>query len=72
MADRPLDEAIATGRWTAKRKLDLVNAVLCGQLGEAEVAAIGVSADELASWRERLGRHGLDGLKAMKLQQVGR
>lgn len=60
----------ASGRWTFRRKADVVLAVERGHLTpEQAIEGLGLSADELASWRRRFKRHDFAGLRETRLQE---
>lgn len=72
-ARAPLD-ILATKweRWTPIRKLEVLNAIATGQTTTEEVQSfLGIGAEELADWQDRLARHGMDGLSVRKRQAVG-
>ena len=53
-----------TGRWTARRKAQVVDAVAAGGLTlEAACQAYELSPEELAAWKRALDRHGMEALK---------
>jgi uncharacterized protein DUF1153 len=61
-----------TGRWVAWRKAEIVTAVRSGLLSLEEACAhYRLSADELQGWSVAYGRHGLNGLKALRLPDRG-
>jgi len=56
-------------RYTARRKLELMVAADASADGGAGLlAAHGVTAEELAGWRERHRLYGVNGLKTTKVQ----
>ncbi len=56
-------------RWVARRKAQVVAAVRGGLLSiEAACKRYNLSMDEFLSWDRQIGRHGLPGLRATKLQ----
>jgi transposase-like protein len=58
-----------TFHWTPQRKAVVVEAVAAGQLTGAEIARrFAVSAEELASWRGKIGADGVPALRATRLQ----
>ena len=59
-----------TSRWVAQHKKNVANAVLYGLI-EFEDACIryDLSEEELLSWLKSMKFHGLDALKATRLQQ---
>ena len=58
-------------RWTPQRKLELLNAIYDGKTTLRQAAAEhALSVDELASWSRRYARHGRDGLKSTKTQEL--
>ena len=59
-----------TGRWTMRRKAQLIAAVRGGLMTKKEACdRCGISAEELDSWQTLLDQHGLHGLKATSLQK---
>jgi transposase-like protein len=62
---------LKTKRWTARRKASVVAAVLSGIITIEEVCQrYGLSVDEFLSWYNAMQRHGLQGLRITKLQNV--
>ena len=58
-----------TKRWVVRRKAAVVAAVREAVLSEAEaLKRYGLSAEELASWRESLEKHGVPALYATRVQ----
>ena len=56
------------GRWVAWRKAEIVTAVRGGLLSLEEACArYTLTADELDSWSLAYARHGVNGLKALRL-----
>jgi threonine dehydrogenase-like Zn-dependent dehydrogenase len=53
----------SSGRWTFKRKADLVQAVADGKLSLDELVAAGISAEEFARWQQAFDTYGHRGLK---------
>jgi hypothetical protein len=51
------------GRWTLKRKADLVQAVHAGKLTLVEVVDAGISIAEFVGWERAFKAHGRDGLR---------
>jgi hypothetical protein len=61
------------GRWGARRKADVVDAVRRGHLGLNEACTrYALSLEEFLSWQERLQRSGLAGLKMRSVQTARR
>lgn len=59
------------GRWTARRKLEVVCAVAQGVLPlEDACERYALSMDEFREWQRAFSRHGEDGLKTTKLHQT--
>lgn len=57
-----------TLRWVAWRKAEIVTAVRAGLLTLEEACArYTLTADELQGWSEAYARHGLNGLKALRV-----
>ena len=58
-----------TKRWVASRKAAVVSAVAQGLISEADACArYGLTAEELASWRDALRSHGVGALRATRIQ----
>ncbi len=58
-----------TTRWVAKRKLQIVQAVVAGLLTtEKACERYGLSGEELHEWCQAMARHGAGALQATKLQ----
>ena len=56
-------------RWTPQRKAVLLLAIDYQLLSVAEsLERFALTEEELASWRRALGRHGVPGLRATRLQ----
>ena len=56
-------------RWVVRRKAEVVEAVRKGELSFAEACQrYHLSSDELISWQDAYKHHGLEGLRAMRLQ----
>ncbi len=56
-------------RWITRRKAEVVAAVRGGLIGFNEACArYGISAEEFLSWERLLDDHGLQGLRATRLQ----
>lgn len=57
-------------RWTAQRKIDLMNDIAAGEITRlAAFTRYGVTDDELHAWERQWAAHGTEGLKATKLQE---
>jgi transposase-like protein len=66
LADLPPPD---TKRWVASRKAAVVAAVDQGLIGDAEACTrYGLTAEELASWRNALDEHGVGALRTTRLQ----
>jgi hypothetical protein len=60
-----LDELLAKGRWTPRRKASLLDAISSGALSAAVACARWqISQAELGEWLGRYARYGVGGLKA--------
>lgn len=60
----------ASGRWTFALKARVVEAIQAGEITFAQaIAALDLSAEELASWRRRYLRHGRPGCRETRLQE---
>ena len=69
MKNDPLPQ-VETGRFTIKRKAQIVNAVRNHLATLAEACArYGISEDEFKSWETLLDKHGVLGLRASRLQE---
>ncbi len=56
-------------RWITRRKAEVVTAVRGGLIGLDEACArYGISTEEFLSWQRLLDDHGLQGLRATRLQ----
>ncbi len=56
-------------RWITRRKAEVVTAVRTGLIGLDEACRrYGISAEEFLSWQRLLDDHGLQGLRATRLQ----
>ncbi len=56
-------------RWITRRKAEVVTAVRAGLIGIDEVCErYGITAEEFLSWQRLLDHHGLQGLRATRLQ----
>lgn len=70
---RDLDGALASGRWTPRRKYAAVQMVAGGHMTAADVCAkYRVEPDELVNWARRYRLFGFTGLSSDKLQKTGR
>ena len=59
-----------TKRWVIRRKAEVVSAVRGGLLTlESACERYTLTEEEYASWEQAIDRHGLQGLRATKLQQ---
>ena len=59
-----------TTRWTARRKVAVVAAVLGGVISREEVCRrYGLSINEVLSWQNTLQMHGVSGLRTTRLQK---
>jgi hypothetical protein len=66
-ADLPAPD---TKRWVIRRKAEVVTAVHSGLLSLDEACSrYRLTADEFLSWEQTVGRHGLEGLRATRIQQ---
>jgi transposase-like protein len=60
-------------RWVARRKAEIVEAILAGELSLAEACdQYAITTDELVCWRVAYSRHGINGLRAMRAQAYRR
>jgi Protein of unknown function (DUF1153) len=60
-------------RWVARRKAEVLEAIRNGGLSNEDACALyNLTSDELLSWQVAYNRHGLEGLKAMKVQAYRR
>ena len=67
---RPTLPPATTGRWTARRKAQVVEAIWRGHIGREQAGRLyGCSEEELRSWEKALERHGLSGLQPTKLHR---
>ncbi len=56
-------------RWITRRKAEVVTAVRAGSIGLDEACRrYGISAEDFLSWQRLLDDHGLQGLRATRLQ----
>jgi hypothetical protein len=56
-------------RWITRRKAEVVTAVRAGLIGLDEACLrYGITAEEFLSWQRLLDDHGLQGLRATRLQ----
>jgi hypothetical protein len=59
-----------TKRWVIRRKAEVVSAVRGGLLSlESACDRYTLTEEEYASWEKAIDRHGLQGLRATKVQQ---
>jgi hypothetical protein len=69
----PGDLRPASGRWSFRRKAEVVQAIEAGAFTAAEaLAALDLSAEELASWRRRYLRHGPHGCRETRIKEYRR
>ncbi|WP_425373664.1 DUF1153 domain-containing protein [Lichenihabitans psoromatis] len=62
-----------SGRWTARRKAEVVSAIEDGVLSFHEAAArYRLTGEELQGWQTTLKRHGLKALGATRVQKYDR
>jgi hypothetical protein len=54
----------ATGRWTTKHKVRLLNAVADGKLSLVDLVDAGVSVEEFTGWEKKFAADGRKGLRA--------
>jgi hypothetical protein len=60
---------VVTGRWTPRRKAELVAAIDASEITvEEAVARYALSAEELALWRQAIAAHGVPGLRVTRIQ----
>jgi hypothetical protein len=58
-------------RWTAQRKIDLLNDIAAGELTrQGALAKYGVTEAELDAWERRWTAHGTRGLMTTKIQEL--
>ena len=70
MIPRPT-KAAPTGRWTALRKLELLNDIAAGEITrQGALDLYGVTEDELDSWERRWSQHGAPGLRATEARRL--
>lgn len=50
-------------RWTFRRKADLLERLAARCISRGDVAAMGISDEELAEWQQRYAEAGIKGLK---------
>jgi transposase-like protein len=60
-------ELIDRQRWTPKRKATLLAMIEAGEVAPARLALLGISQEELKSWRRDFSDHGVDGLHVYSL-----
>jgi uncharacterized protein DUF1153 len=58
----------ASQRWTPKRKAALLGAIEAGEMQADELVRLGVSLEELETWRRNFTAHGVRGLRVTHLQ----
>lgn len=59
----------AVGRWTVRRKAEIVRAVRGGWVPIDEVCRLySISADEFVAWERDLDRYGIPGLRTTRYQ----
>ncbi len=57
-------------RWVARRKAEVVAAVCGGLLSIGEACKrYNLTLDEFLAWHRQIGRHGIPGLRATKIQK---
>ena len=67
IADLP---PVTTKRWVIRRKAEVVAAVRGGLLSlESACERYSLTAEEFASWERAIDRHGMQGLRATRVQQ---
>jgi hypothetical protein len=67
LADLP---APTTKRWVIRRKAEVVTAVRGGLLSfEAACERYGITEEEFESWEKAIDKHGVQGLRATRVQQ---
>jgi hypothetical protein len=67
LADLP---APTTKRWVIRRKAEVVTAVRGGLLSfEAACERYGITEEEFESWEKAIDKHGVQGLRATRIQQ---
>lgn len=67
IADLP---PVSTKRWVIRRKAEVVAAVRGGLLSlESACERYHLTAEEYASWERAIDRHGMQGLRATRVQQ---
>jgi hypothetical protein len=67
LADLP---SPSTKRWVIRRKAEVVSAVRGGLLSfEAACKRYQITEEEFASWERAIDKHGLQGLRATRIQQ---
>ncbi|MEM9839117.1 MAG: DUF1153 domain-containing protein [Pseudomonadota bacterium] len=67
LADLP---APSTRRWVIRRKAEVVSAVRGGLLSfEAACERYGITQEEFESWERAIDKHGMQGLRATRVQQ---
>ncbi|MEM9989619.1 MAG: DUF1153 domain-containing protein [Pseudomonadota bacterium] len=60
----------STKRWVIRRKAEVVSAVRGGLLSlESACERYSLTAEEYASWERAIDRHGMQGLRATRVQQ---
>jgi hypothetical protein len=70
MIPRPT-KAAPTGRWTALRKVELLNDIAAGEITRhGAFERFGVTEDELESWTRRWTAYGARGLATTQTQRL--
>ena len=54
-------------RWTSKRKAALLAVIDAGEMAPEELAHLGLSSEELTTWRRDFSDHGVRGLRVYSL-----
>jgi Protein of unknown function (DUF1153) len=60
-------EIIDRQRWTPRRKAALLAMIEAGEMGPEKLEQIGLSQEELTTWRRDFSDHGLCGLQVYSL-----
>lgn len=70
LAKNPVPGPTEAGRWTARRKAQVVDAIRDGTLTlERACADFGLTREELEFWTQALARFGVEGLRQQKSVQ---